>query len=73
MASFKTAEEYEDHLNEKASLAQNAGDVSRPQATSPRPPFALDIPLLNALKGKRVILASKSPRRKQLLGAVCQT
>lgn len=59
---------YEDHHGEKSPLAQNAGNVAR---TGPRPPFALDIPLLNQLKGKRVILASKSPRRKQLLGQVC--
>lgn len=37
----------------------------------PRGPFPLDIPVLNALRGKRVILASASPRRKQLLGQVC--
>lgn len=36
----------------------------------PRGPFPLDIPVLQALKGKRIILASASPRRKQLLATV---
>jgi len=36
----------------------------------PRGPFPLDIPALNLIRGKRVILASASPRRKQLLGQV---
>lgn len=62
-------EQYEDHHNEKAPLAASSGNVPRPVGP-PRLPFPLDIPLLNALKGKRVILASKSPRRKQLLNAV---
>lgn len=39
----------------------------------PRGPFPLDIPVLNQLKGKRIILASASPRRKQLLATVCIT
>lgn len=33
----------------------------------PRGPFPLDLPILRDLRSKRVILASKSPRRKQLL------
>jgi hypothetical protein len=36
----------------------------------PRGPFPLDIPVLNQLRGKRVILASASPRRKQILSTV---
>jgi len=32
--------------------------------------FPLDLPILNELKGKRIILASASPRRRQLLGQV---
>ncbi|KAI9659845.1 MAG: hypothetical protein M1821_001196 [Bathelium mastoideum] len=36
----------------------------------PRPPFPLDLPALNMLRGKRVILASASPRRKQLLAQI---
>jgi len=35
----------------------------------PRPP-PLDLPALNMIRGKRVILASASPRRKQLLSQV---
>jgi hypothetical protein len=41
----------------------------RPQG-KPRGPFPLDIPVLNQLRGKRIILASASPRRKQLLAQV---
>jgi len=36
----------------------------------PRGPFPLDIPVLNQLRGKRIILASASPRRKQILSTV---
>jgi len=36
----------------------------------PRGPFPLDLPVLNQLKNKRVILASASPRRKQILSQV---
>lgn len=41
----------------------------KPAQRGPRPP--LDLPALNLLRGKRVILASASPRRKQLLAQVC--
>lgn len=46
------------------ALPSRAGPPGKPL---PRGPFPLDIPVLNQLKGKRVILASASPRRKQLL------
>jgi len=36
----------------------------------PRAPLPLNIPALNALRGRRVILASASPRRKQLLAQI---
>jgi hypothetical protein len=36
----------------------------------PRGPFPLDIPVLNQLRGKRVILASASPSRRQILSTV---
>lgn len=36
----------------------------------PRGPFPLDIPVLNQLRGKRVILASQSPARRQILSKV---
>lgn len=35
-----------------------------------RGPFPLDIPVLSQLRGKRVILASASPRRKQIIAAL---
>lgn len=34
-------------------------------------PLPFDLPIISHLKGKRVILASASPRRKALLGQVC--
>lgn len=36
----------------------------------PRGPFPLDIAVLNQLRGKRIILASQSPRRKQIISTV---
>ncbi|KAK2627477.1 hypothetical protein QTJ16_003443 [Diplocarpon rosae] len=36
----------------------------------PRGPFPLDIPVLTQLRGKRMILASASPRRKQILSNI---
>lgn len=46
--------------------------VSPTPAKSPllRAPLPLDLPVLSSLRGKRVILASASPRRKQLLAQV---
>lgn len=45
----------------------------QPGAAPPRrlrPPPPLELPALNLLRGKRVILASQSPRRKQLLAQI---
>ncbi|TVY94142.1 Maf-like protein, partial [Lachnellula willkommii] len=36
----------------------------------PRGPFPLDIPVLNQLRGKRIILASQSPARRQILSKI---
>jgi septum formation protein len=36
----------------------------------PRPPAPLDLPALNLLRGRRTILASASPRRKQILASI---
>jgi hypothetical protein len=48
------------------------GAISAPMAKPlPRGPFPLEIPVLTQLRGKRVVLASASPRRKQLLGQAC--
>lgn len=41
-----------------------------PQSLLRPPPLPLELPALAALRGKRVILASASPRRKQLLAQV---
>ncbi|PQE28032.1 hypothetical protein CJF32_00005790 [Rutstroemia sp. NJR-2017a WRK4] len=56
-----------------SAAVQHGALPARPRAgtnTKPRGPFPLDIPVLNHLKGKRVILASASPRRKQILGSI---
>jgi hypothetical protein len=52
------------------ALPTRNGPPSSGAKPLPRGPFPLDIPVLNHLKGKRVILASASPRRKQLLATV---
>ncbi|KAI9763615.1 MAG: hypothetical protein M1840_000409 [Geoglossum simile] len=44
--------------------------VTGAPAKNPRPLPPLDLPALNMLKGKRVILASASPRRRQLLAQI---
>ena len=41
-----------------------------PRQPGPRAPLPLDLPALNMVRGKRVILASASPRRKQLLAQI---
>jgi hypothetical protein len=50
-----------------ALAARNGPSGAKPL---PRGPFPLDIPVLNQLRGKRIILASASPRRKQILSTV---
>jgi hypothetical protein len=56
------------HISEKTAAPASGAEPKR--ANPPRGPFPLDIPVLNQLRGKRVILASASPRRKQLLAQV---
>ncbi|KAL1978192.1 hypothetical protein VTN31DRAFT_1051 [Thermomyces dupontii] len=41
--------------------------TAAPRPALPRPPFPLRIPALDDLRNKRVILASQSPRRRQIL------
>lgn len=46
---------------------------STPPATKaplPRAPLPLDLPILTSIQGRRVILASASPRRRQLLAQI---
>lgn len=58
------------------AAAKQHGDLPAANGTSAgitpvtHGPFLLDIPVLNQLRGKRVILASASPRRKQIISAV---
>ncbi|KAH7368549.1 septum formation protein Maf [Plectosphaerella cucumerina] len=49
-----------------------SGDAATPSKTARPPPgpLPLRLPILDHLKGKRVVLASASPRRKALLGQV---
>ena len=51
------------------SYDQVSGPVRTPSRRL-RPPPPLELPALNVLRGKRVILASASPRRKQLLAQI---
>lgn len=53
-----------------AAAVEHGNHPVKPAAKLPLRIFPLDIPVLNQLKGKRVILASASPRRKQLLAQV---
>jgi predicted house-cleaning NTP pyrophosphatase (Maf/HAM1 superfamily) len=52
------------------AAAQHGALPARPPPGKLRAPLPLDIPVLNQLRGKRIILASASPRRKQLLAQV---
>ncbi|KAH8813307.1 Maf-like protein-domain-containing protein, partial [Xylogone sp. PMI_703] len=62
---------YDDEHGSSAGTAPNNGGApGAKRPPPPRGPLPLDIPVLNHLKGKRVILASKSPRRKQLLATI---
>lgn len=57
----------------EAAAVEHGALPSRPAGSKPplpRGPFPLDIPILAQLKGKRVVLASASPRRKQILATV---
>lgn len=44
--------------------------ATTPSRPIPRGPIPLNLPALNLIRGKRVILASQSPRRRQLLAQV---
>lgn len=61
-----------DETNAVAAAAAPLPPRSKPPPQQPllRPPLPLEIPALAALRGKRIVLASASPRRKQLLAQV---
>jgi septum formation protein len=65
---------YEELRNIPTPINASAGANAPPEALrSPRRPpplLPLDLPALNQLRQKRVVLASASPRRKQLLSIV---
>ncbi|KAF2139987.1 uncharacterized protein K452DRAFT_274616 [Aplosporella prunicola CBS 121167] len=54
-----------DSINKRASVSSFS-----PRAPGPRAPMPLSLDALNELRGKRVILASASPRRRQLLAQI---
>ncbi|KAF6833359.1 acetylserotonin methytransferase-like protein [Colletotrichum plurivorum] len=61
----------------KATADDGAAAAARPPPAGgpgpgpgPRPPLPLNLPIISYLKSKRVILASASPRRRQLLAQV---
>ncbi|CCU80013.1 putative septum formation protein Maf [Blumeria hordei DH14] len=56
----------------EASTTQHVAEGERkpPIKSLPRAPFPLELPVLSQLRGKRVILASASPRRKQIISLV---
>jgi len=55
-----------------ASALSTTGDAAKlpPRLGGPKLPLPLDLPALNMIRGKRVILASASPRRRQLLAQI---
>lgn len=61
--------------DEKVPLEPPPKYTDTPPAASPvagrlRGPLPLNLPALNLIRGKRIILASASPRRRQLLAQV---
>ncbi|KAG0651722.1 Maf [Hyphodiscus hymeniophilus] len=64
MSETKSPPSYEDAAIQHGALPVRAAGAGK---AVPKGPFPIDIPVLNLLRGKRVILASASPRRKQIL------
>lgn len=69
MADEKTPLEPPPAYDGTGGVAVPASTQQRP-AGGPRAPLPLNLPALNMIRGKRVILASASPRRRQLLAQV---
>ncbi|KAF2737190.1 Maf-domain-containing protein [Polyplosphaeria fusca] len=65
--SYEDAQRPPQGSNQTGPLASPRGP---PPIGRPRPPFPLQLPALLSLRGKRVILASKSPRRRELLAQI---
>ncbi|KIX92281.1 uncharacterized protein Z520_12027 [Fonsecaea multimorphosa CBS 102226] len=59
-----------DALSIPAPTGVQAGTAPPPGRRPLRPPPPLELPALNLLRNKRTILASQSPRRKQLLAQI---
>ncbi|KAF2458151.1 Maf-like protein-domain-containing protein [Lineolata rhizophorae] len=54
----------------EASEGKPGGASPAQRSPRPRLPLPLNLPALNIVRGKRVVLASQSPRRKQLLAQI---
>ena len=67
MAETKPPPSYDDAATQHGVLPSRSAVAGKPLLKGP---LLLDIPVLNILRGKRVILASASPRRKQILSMV---
>jgi hypothetical protein len=63
----KSPPAYDDAAIQHGALPARPAGAAKPVS---RGLFPLDIPVLNQLRGKRCILASASPRRKQILSTV---
>nr|OQO21557.1 hypothetical protein B0A51_10796 [Rachicladosporium sp. CCFEE 5018] len=74
MSDTKTPREpppaYEDDHKPAAANGSAAPAPGGTGARGPRAPLPLNLPALNMIKGKRIILASASPRRRQLLAQI---
>ncbi|KAK6413374.1 hypothetical protein LTR95_017863 [Oleoguttula sp. CCFEE 5521] len=74
MSDIKTPLEpppaYEDDHKPTAANGSAAPAQGATGARGPRAPLPLNLPALNMIKGKRIILASASPRRRQLLAQI---
>ncbi|KAK5155119.1 hypothetical protein LTS14_006074 [Recurvomyces mirabilis] len=71
MADHKTSLEPPPAYTDEPPAAQSATNAAPPPRQGVvRAPLPLNLPALNMIRGKRVILASASPRRRQLLAQV---
>lgn len=69
MGDEKTPIEPPPSYDDASPAPSQSGGVGARQGP-PRPPVLLDLPALNMIRGKRIILASSSPRRRQLLAQI---
>lgn len=70
MADEKTPLDLPPAYDGTGGVAVPAAQPPQRPGGGPRAPLPLNLPALNMIRGKRVILASASPRRRQLLAQV---